>query len=120
MTTENDKTTNEVGRVIPGVAAGADGSASVPPSVWGYWNGGRLRFTLDKQEAEASAEGFVWDNPRVREMGFVIPCGNADHPLIVFAGAFTEWVKCHPKEVAPWGVLMGELVESVRPFLQNK
>lgn len=31
MTTENDKTIDEAGRVIPGVAAGADGSAPCPP-----------------------------------------------------------------------------------------
>lgn len=46
-----------------------------PQFVWGYYsNGGHtLNFTFDKEYAERSADGFTWDNPRVRKVGLVKP-----------------------------------------------
>lgn len=47
----------------------------LPKKVYAYYkNGGvDLRFTFDKEYAEISADGFTWDNPRVRQVGEVVP-----------------------------------------------
>lgn len=48
-------------------------TALMPKSVYAYYNKQRLRFTFDKQEAEGNADGFIWDNPRVRKVGIIYP-----------------------------------------------
>ncbi len=42
---------------------------------WGYFNnGGRnLNITFDKKYANQNADGFFWDNPRVRKIGLIHP-----------------------------------------------
>lgn len=48
-------------------------SKGMPSFVWAYYtNGGKtLKFTFDKKLAEDNADGFTWDNPRVRRVGII-------------------------------------------------
>lgn len=48
-------------------------TALMPKSVYAYYNKRKLRFTFDKEEAQGNADGFIWDNPRVRKVGIIYP-----------------------------------------------
>lgn len=44
-------------------------TSRLPPQfMWGYWDRGHFRVTQDKVIAEQNADGFTWDNPRVRKV----------------------------------------------------
>lgn len=47
---------------------------TVQPNVlWAYYNKRTLRFERNKAYAEDCADGFIWDNPRVRKVAIVYP-----------------------------------------------
>lgn len=48
-------------------------TALMPKVVYAYYNDRKLRFSFDLQEAHGNADGFVWDNPRVRKVGIIYP-----------------------------------------------
>ncbi len=55
------------------IRRGAKPPGDFPKFVWAYYTGGGrvLKFTLDKDSAEQNADGFKWDNPRVRKVGII-------------------------------------------------
>lgn len=45
----------------------------LPHVLWGYYSRGVLRFERNKAYAQDCADGFTWDNPRVRKVALVYP-----------------------------------------------
>lgn len=52
--------------------------SAMPTTLWAYYtnSGKTLRYTLDRDQAERNADGFTWDNPRVRPVGKIVPLLN--------------------------------------------
>lgn len=44
-----------------------------PNALWAYYNGRLLQFERSKSYAEQSADGFIWDAPRVRKVAVIYP-----------------------------------------------
>lgn len=44
-----------------------------PNVLWGYYHKRTLQFQRNKAWAEDCADGFIWDNPRVRKVGIFYP-----------------------------------------------
>lgn len=55
------------------VRRGAKPPTDFPKFVYAYYTGGGkvLKFTLNRDDAEQNADGFKWDNPRVRKVGII-------------------------------------------------